>query len=100
MKPPARWSYGLTLVRQNGKAIRLTNRDAGSFDLASNAAERLARGLPDLAAPALDSGGLRLVSGADGALLWDQYARTADQSIRLRMAIRSRVWYSVENFMD
>ena len=43
VKPPARWSYGLTLVRQNGKAIRLTNRDAGSFDLASNAAERLAR---------------------------------------------------------
>ena len=43
VKPPSRWTYGLTLVRQDGKRIRLTNRDAGSFDLASNAALRLAR---------------------------------------------------------
>lgn len=43
VKPPSRWTYGLTLVRHDGKKIRLTNRDAGSFDLASNAAERLSR---------------------------------------------------------
>lgn len=41
VRPPSRWTYGLTLVRQDCKRIRLTNRDAGSFDLASKAAERL-----------------------------------------------------------
>ncbi len=43
VKPPSRWTYGLTLVRRDGKKIRLTNRDAGNFDLASKAAERLSR---------------------------------------------------------
>ena len=41
VKPPSRWTYGLTLVLQDGKRIRLTNRDASNFELASNAAKRL-----------------------------------------------------------
>lgn len=43
VKPPSRWSYGLTLVRQDGKRIRLTNRDARNFGLACKAAERLSQ---------------------------------------------------------
>ena len=42
VKPPSRWTYGLTLILKDAKRIRLTDRDAGNFDLASGAAERLA----------------------------------------------------------